>query len=99
MHWLKSRAQLNRWDEELNLTKHEMVWTTGYFVHKSVEWQQWAETTAAAASEVLSTAAERTALAAGKAAYAHKQVNLWNRLAAYADSQYVLLYPQYSQLS
>jgi hypothetical protein len=88
VHWLKSRAQLHRWEEELILTKHEMVWTTGYFIHKSVEWQKWADGAAAAGGT-----------ASGKAAYAHKQVNLWKRLAMHADSQYVLLYPQYSQLS
>ena len=69
----------------MNLTQHEMVWTTGFFIHKSVEWQKFCD--------IAMTAGER-----GKAAYAAKQVNLWQSLAKYADSKYVLLYSTYSQL-
>ena len=38
VHWLRARAQNHRWQEELILVKHEMEWTTRYFVHRARVW-------------------------------------------------------------
>jgi hypothetical protein len=86
VHWLKSRAQLHRWEEELDLTQHEMVWTVGYFIHKAVEWEGFRNMAQAA-------------IRPGPAAYAEKQIHLWRSLSKYADIKYVVLCPGYSQLA
>jgi len=74
-----------RWEEELNLTKHEMVWSTGYFIHQMTRWQNWRDRAA-------------TAKQPGPLAYAEKQIDKWKMLAANADAHYVKLFPAYSTL-
>jgi len=39
VHWLRARAQKNRWQEECILVRYEMEWVVRYFVHKSQFWQ------------------------------------------------------------
>lgn len=38
VHWLRARAQLMRWQEEVTLISYEMQWTVRYFLYKSREW-------------------------------------------------------------
>jgi hypothetical protein len=38
VHWLRSRAQLMRWQEEVTLNGYEMQWTVRYFRHMSSKW-------------------------------------------------------------
>ena len=38
VHWLRARAQLMRWQEEVTLTGYEMQWTVAFFVHNSKKW-------------------------------------------------------------
>lgn len=38
VHWLRARAQLLRWKEEVTLTTYEMQWSVRYFVNKSRKW-------------------------------------------------------------
>ena len=38
VHWLRARAQLMRWQEELTLTGYEMQWTVRYFLYMSRKW-------------------------------------------------------------
>ena len=38
VHWLRARAQLMRWQEEVTLTGYEMQWTVRYFLHMSRKW-------------------------------------------------------------
>lgn len=40
VHWLRARAQRNRWNEELTLVQYEMEWTTRYFGHRADQWKQ-----------------------------------------------------------
>jgi hypothetical protein len=40
VHWLRARAQKNRWDEELSLVKYEMEWTARYFLYRAREWEK-----------------------------------------------------------
>ena len=62
-----------------------MVWSTGYFIHQSMEWEKWKSIAAAAASP-------------GPMAYASKQIQKWQMLAANADAHFVKLVPEYSTL-
>ena len=39
VHWLRARAQINRWTEELTLIKYEMEWMRRYFLTCSAKWQ------------------------------------------------------------
>jgi hypothetical protein len=38
VHWLRARAQLMRWREQVTLTTYEMQWTVAYFRHMSKKW-------------------------------------------------------------
>ena len=38
VHWLRARAQLMRWQEEVTLTGYEMQWTVRYFLYMSRKW-------------------------------------------------------------
>ncbi|KAF8811081.1 hypothetical protein BYT27DRAFT_7221743 [Phlegmacium glaucopus] len=38
VHWLRARAQLMRWQEEVTLTRHEMQWTVAFFAYNSRKW-------------------------------------------------------------
>ncbi|KAG1844901.1 hypothetical protein C8R48DRAFT_678323 [Suillus tomentosus] len=38
VHWLRTLALRNRWEEELLLVGREITWTIAFFMHKSQEW-------------------------------------------------------------
>ncbi|KAG1801762.1 hypothetical protein EV424DRAFT_1331674, partial [Suillus variegatus] len=38
VHWLRTLALCDRWAEELLLVSQEMIWTVGFFSHKSRQW-------------------------------------------------------------
>ncbi|KAF8801024.1 hypothetical protein BYT27DRAFT_7116196, partial [Phlegmacium glaucopus] len=38
IHWLRARAQLMRWQEEVTLTRYEMQWTVAFFSYSSHKW-------------------------------------------------------------
>ncbi|KAF8057043.1 hypothetical protein FPV67DRAFT_1677798 [Lyophyllum atratum] len=39
VHYLRARANRNRWAEELRLVGYEMQWTTRYFLHQATIWR------------------------------------------------------------
>lgn len=39
VHFLRARAQKNRWTEELLLVEYEMRWTAQYFSHQVTVWK------------------------------------------------------------
>ena len=41
VHWLRARAQLNRWQEEVTLTRNEMHWVINYFTFRQSQWLSW----------------------------------------------------------
>jgi hypothetical protein len=65
LHWLRARAQANRWTEELNLTKHEMEWTVRFYMYMARKWKH--------RRDVLSPSR-------GHHAYAEQQIDMWNEL-------------------
>lgn len=71
VHWLRARAQRNRWSEELLLVQYEMEWTVNYFDYMAEVWNQ------------RSASAQRD-VHAGSAAYAHRQKAQWYSMAASA---------------
>lgn len=75
VHWIRARAQKNRWDEELTLTAYEMQWTVRYFQHRAGKWQEWG------------TQAE-DANKPGPAAYAARKIAMWTNMAQHADIQF-----------
>jgi hypothetical protein len=40
VHWLRARAQKNRWQEEFTLVKYEMEWTSRFFLYRAEEWMR-----------------------------------------------------------
>lgn len=73
VHWLRSRAQRNRWREEFLLVTYEMQWTVRYFIHHSQRWQ---------------LASESTNTLPGPLAYANRQHASWYELALRADQAF-----------
>jgi hypothetical protein len=63
VHWLKGRAQKNRWAEELRITENEMEWVTRFFFYKRREWKKWLESCPTPS--------------AGHVAYAARQMDMW----------------------
>ena len=81
VHWLASREQCQRWEEELAIMTHEMEWTTHFFLAKAKQW----------------TLLRNQALACGKlresgqVCYAEKQRAMWCDFAAHAQTRYQVL--------
>ncbi|KAG2086319.1 uncharacterized protein F5147DRAFT_588554, partial [Suillus discolor] len=38
VHWLRVKALMDHWKEELLLVQHEMNWTSNFFLHKAEQW-------------------------------------------------------------
>ncbi|KAF8965105.1 hypothetical protein BDZ97DRAFT_1659385, partial [Flammula alnicola] len=74
VHWLRARAQTQRWREECILVRYEMQWTVRYFMHKSKTWQ--------------SALTSGRPLTAGAAAYADRKVVMWRQLALISDKSF-----------
>jgi hypothetical protein len=75
VHWLRARAQRQRWKEELILVGYEMIWTVNYFKHQC---QQWSDRKAAA--NVVNNS--------GAAAYASRKMAMWTCMASNADNKF-----------
>ena len=78
VHWLRSRAQLMRWQEEVTLIIYEMHWTVRFFAHKSKMW--------ANAGQI-----SGLPLKAGLVAYAKRQNGLWEQIAIRANRTFTYL--------
>ena|ERR1700735_1978198 len=67
VHWLRAKAQFERWQEEQDSIHNEAVWVTAYFHTKSNCWKAWMDK---AAQEMLP----------GHKAYASHQAHAWEEL-------------------
>jgi hypothetical protein len=83
VHWLRARAQKNRWQEELMLVGYEMEWTTRYFLHRAEKWQ------AQLGDENLQ---------AGPKAYAARQAAQWGDLASDAEQAFRVVNREYTKV-
>jgi hypothetical protein len=72
VHWLRTKAQSDRWAEELILVRHEMDWTFNFFIFKSKQWDLRAQKARADNQE-------------GHACYAARQARVYSTLANNAD--------------
>ncbi|KAF8950435.1 hypothetical protein BDZ97DRAFT_1933982 [Flammula alnicola] len=70
VHWLRARAQKQRWREELILVAYEMQWTVRYFSRESSKWR---------------SAVDTPTISAGAKAYAYRKHLFWHKLAVVAD--------------
>jgi hypothetical protein len=70
--WLKARARYERWKEELQMVKHEMVWTTLWFKHLEQNW------------DVHYKSSEKPR----QKAYAAKQKDVWQRFRIKAEEKF-----------
>ena len=66
VNWLRAKARHQRWQEEVQILEHEMMWTQQWFCHQKSKWQQRMR-----AAEVESKP--------GHYAYAAKQVGIWSQ--------------------
>ena len=83
VHWIRARAQKDRWEEELMLVKYEMGWTTRSFLHKAKEWQN---------------RFEEPDIDPGPKAYAAWQSSQWSVMALDADQMFRSANPDYKSL-
>lgn len=86
VHWIRARAQRNRWKEEYTLVEYEMQWTVRYYLHCAKGWE----------SRALSS---REAGDAGATSYAYRKQNMWIGMAQSADSQFSLVNPGHPRLA
>ena len=66
VHWLRARAQLHRWQEEVTLTRNEMHWATNYFTFRQGQWSTWQSS--------------HPELTHGHQAYAERQKAMWGEI-------------------
>lgn len=72
VHFLRARAQKERWTEELLLVRHEMDWTVRYFQHQAEMWKARAIASAAA----------------GPAAYALRKAAMWDEMVWFTEARF-----------
>ncbi|KAF9525829.1 hypothetical protein CPB83DRAFT_741238, partial [Crepidotus variabilis] len=65
VHFLRARARLARWTEEIKLTQYEIRWCILFYIAKATEWRRYCDL---------------PGLSAGHSAFASKQVSFWNSL-------------------
>jgi hypothetical protein len=80
VHWIRARAQKNRWEEELLLVQYEMQWTTRGFLHRAEDWQ---------------TRYQVPNTDPGPKAYAARQSSQWRYMASEADQLFRSTHPVY----
>ncbi|KAF9470551.1 hypothetical protein BDN70DRAFT_775409, partial [Pholiota conissans] len=72
VHWLRARAQKDRWHEELTIIPYEMEWTVRYFLYESQKWR----------SAIGGTGRP---ISPGAAAYADRKMVMWHLMAIDSD--------------
>jgi hypothetical protein len=92
VHWLRARAQMHRWKEELTFVNYEMQWTVTYFLYQSGKWQQWMAGIDASPD---ADATSNQFPGAGSRAYATRKTEMWHHLAQTADHCFRAINPAY----
>ena len=83
VNWLRAKARVDRWHEELMLVKHEMHWTTLWFQHQAEVWSEHSKS-------------EHSDLPVGHKAYAAKQQKLWSTFHQRSSEKFVIYIPSSS---
>jgi hypothetical protein len=77
VNWLRAKARVDRWNEELTLVKQEMKWTILWFRNQANLWMKRLEK-------------EESNLPIGHKAYAIKQKKIWNEFEKKASEVFAL---------
>jgi hypothetical protein len=87
VNWLRGKAHVDGWQEELTLVKHEMQWTILWFQYQGNLWRKRLERLDGI-------------LATGHTSYAKKQQKLWNALrGSYLRDLHYIFYNKFSKTS
>ena len=92
VHWLRARAQLMRWQEEVTLTGYEMQWTVRHFLFMS---RKWALPSGPSSKAQGSSSGTGTGLTAGAIAYWNRKRAVWLQLTFKADNTFKVWNPAY----
>jgi hypothetical protein len=76
VNWLRAKARHKRWEEEILIVKHEMVWTKLWFGYQKRQWEERMKIASLALSD-------------GHKAYAAKQVEVWAQFLQKAQKAFV----------
>jgi hypothetical protein len=82
VHWLRARAQKQRWNEELILVGHEMDWTVRYYLYQARVWKD--------RKSVAEGMGDN-----GAAVYAVRKEAMWKEMAFRAAVQFQSVNPLY----
>lgn len=85
VHWLRARAQQQRWNEELILVGHEMDWTVRYYIYQSTIWKDRKKVAEGMRDS-------------GAAVYAAKKDAMWMLMAVTAADQFQNVNPSYKSI-
>lgn len=83
LHWLRTRARMHRWREELLLTKYEMQWTVRFFMHMARLWQ---------------TRRDLPSSTPNKRAYAEERISMWNDMGRTTDAAFFKVNPSHTRI-
>ncbi len=75
VNWLRAKACSKRWEEEILILKHEMMWTQLWFGHQKKKWEERMEMTTVTSKP-------------GHRAYAAKQVRIWEQFLEHAKAEF-----------
>lgn len=76
MHWLRERARLHRWEEEVLLVAQEMQWSATFFDYQAKKWTEYGNLT-------------MDSNQAGHRAYAARHMVMWYGFAAQARRRFL----------
>ena len=77
VNWLRAKARVDRWVEELTLVKYEMHWTILWFQNQVDVWREYSKRT-------------DDSLPIGHKAYATKQQKIWKEFHKKASERFAL---------
>jgi hypothetical protein len=80
VNWLRAKARVDRWQEEVILVENEMQWTLLWFQNQANLWRERGER-------------EDSILPMGHTAYAKKQYKLWNTFQTKSSERFSLYLP------
>jgi hypothetical protein len=75
VNWMRAKARSKRWEEEVLLLKHEMIWTQLWFGHQKKTWEDRMEVAMVVSKP-------------GHHAYAAKQCRIWSQFLEHAKREF-----------
>ena len=75
VNWLRAKARCKRWEEEVLILKHEMIWTQLWFGNQKKKWEERMK-------------AAKMASKPGHHAYAAKQASIWSQFQEHARMEF-----------